>query len=61
VSRCDGVNCGQPSLSQDGSLLVYVKEERPEWFYQGFTPEIATYVCQANLSDLNHAIASVCG
>ena len=26
VSRCDGVNCGQPSLSQDGSLLVYVKE-----------------------------------
>ncbi len=29
VSRCDGVNCGQPSLSQDGSLLVYVKE-RPE-------------------------------
>jgi hypothetical protein len=30
VSRCDGVNCGQPSLSQDGSLLVYVKEERPE-------------------------------
>lgn len=29
VSRCDGVNCGQPSLSQDGSLLVYVKE-KPE-------------------------------
>ena len=27
VSRCDGVNCGQPSLSQDGSLLVYVKEK----------------------------------
>jgi hypothetical protein len=26
VSRCDGVNCGQPSLSQDGSLLAYVKE-----------------------------------
>jgi hypothetical protein len=30
VSRCDGVNCGQPSLSQDGSFLVYVKEEKPE-------------------------------
>jgi hypothetical protein len=27
VSRCDGVNCGQPSLSQDGGLLVYVKEK----------------------------------
>jgi hypothetical protein len=27
VSRCDGVNCGQPSLSNDGNLLVYVKEK----------------------------------
>lgn len=26
VSQCDGVNCGQPSLSTDGNLLVYVKE-----------------------------------
>lgn len=26
VSRCDGVNCGQPSMSADGSSLVYVKE-----------------------------------
>jgi len=26
VSRCDGINCGQPSLSPDGTLLVYVKE-----------------------------------
>ena len=26
VSRCDGVNCSQPSISQDGSLLAYVKE-----------------------------------
>jgi hypothetical protein len=26
VSQCDGVNCGQPSLSMDGNLLVYVKE-----------------------------------
>jgi hypothetical protein len=26
VSRCDGLNCGQPSLSQDGNLVVYVKE-----------------------------------
>ncbi len=25
VSQCDGVNCGQPSLSQDGRLLVFVK------------------------------------
>jgi hypothetical protein len=25
VSRCDGVNCGQPSLSQTGRLLVFVK------------------------------------
>jgi hypothetical protein len=27
VSQCKGVNCGQPSLSQDGTLLVYVKED----------------------------------
>jgi hypothetical protein len=27
VSRCEGVNCGQPSISHDGSLLVYVKEK----------------------------------
>lgn len=26
VSQCDGVNCGQPSLSTGGNLLVYVKE-----------------------------------
>ncbi|HEV2133488.1 MAG TPA: hypothetical protein VGR47_04440 [Terracidiphilus sp.] len=26
VSRCDGTNCGQPSMSADGSLLAYVKE-----------------------------------
>lgn len=25
VSQCDGVNCGQPSLSADGQWLVYVK------------------------------------
>jgi len=25
VSRCDGVNCGQPSLSEDGRLLVFIK------------------------------------
>jgi hypothetical protein len=25
VSLCDGANCGQPSLSADGRLLVYVK------------------------------------
>jgi Tol biopolymer transport system component len=25
VSRCDGANCGQPSLSEDGRLLVFVK------------------------------------
>jgi hypothetical protein len=25
VSRCDGVNCGQPSLSADGHWLVFVK------------------------------------
>jgi len=27
VSQCDGVNCGQPSLSEDGRLLVFVKAE----------------------------------
>ena len=25
VSRCDGVNCGQPSLSHDGRQVVFVK------------------------------------
>ncbi len=25
VSQCDGTNCGQPSLSKDGRLLVFVK------------------------------------
>ena len=25
VSQCDGVNCGQPSLSEDGRWLVFVK------------------------------------
>jgi len=25
ISRCDGDNCGQPSLAQDGRLLVFVK------------------------------------
>jgi hypothetical protein len=27
VSQCEGVNCGQPSISNDGSLLVYVREK----------------------------------
>jgi hypothetical protein len=27
VSRCNGANCGQPSLSADGRLLVFVKSE----------------------------------
>lgn len=27
VSQCDSVNCGQPSLSEDGRLLVFVKAE----------------------------------
>lgn len=27
VSRCDGVNCGQPSLSADGHWLVFVRSE----------------------------------
>lgn len=27
ISRCDGVNCGQPSISPDGALLLFVKEE----------------------------------
>ncbi len=28
VSRCDGVHCGQPSLSQDGRHVVFVKAPR---------------------------------
>lgn len=28
VSNCNGVNCGQPSLSQDGSLVSFIKAER---------------------------------
>jgi hypothetical protein len=27
LSRCDGINCGQPSLSSDGRKVVYVKKE----------------------------------
>lgn len=27
VSNCDGTNCGQPSLSADGKLVVFVKSE----------------------------------
>jgi hypothetical protein len=27
VSECDGVNCGQPSLSADGRFVVFVKTE----------------------------------
>lgn len=27
ASQCDGVNCGQPSLSENGLLLVFVKAE----------------------------------
>jgi len=27
VSRCNGANCGQPSLSADGRLLIFVKSE----------------------------------
>ena len=27
ASQCDGVNCGQPSLSENGRLLVFVKAE----------------------------------
>jgi|HubBroStandDraft_1064217.scaffolds.fasta_scaffold10602_3 hypothetical protein len=27
VSRCDGANCGQPTLSTDGRLLIFVKSE----------------------------------
>jgi hypothetical protein len=27
VSRCNGANCGQPSLSADGKLLIFVKSE----------------------------------
>jgi hypothetical protein len=28
LSRCSGVNCGQPSLSVDGRLALFIKEER---------------------------------
>ncbi len=28
VSNCNGVNCGQPSLSQDGTLVAFIKGER---------------------------------
>jgi hypothetical protein len=28
VSQCDGANCGQPSMSSDGRLIVFVKAER---------------------------------
>jgi hypothetical protein len=28
VSRCDGADCGQPSLSADGRLLIFVKSDR---------------------------------
>lgn len=28
VSQCNGVNCGQPSLSADGHLLVFVKSKQ---------------------------------
>jgi hypothetical protein len=27
LSRCDGINCSQPSLSQDGRSVVYVKPQ----------------------------------
>lgn len=27
VSRCNGANCGQPSLSADGRLVIFVKSE----------------------------------
>jgi hypothetical protein len=27
VSQCDGANCGQPSMSADGRLIVFVKAE----------------------------------
>ena len=28
VSQCDGVNCGQPSLSSDGRYVVFIKSDR---------------------------------
>lgn len=28
VSKCDGVNCGQPSLSADGQLVVFIRAEQ---------------------------------
>lgn len=27
LSQCDGINCGQPSLSQDGRHVVYIKAQ----------------------------------
>jgi hypothetical protein len=27
VSKCNGVNCGQPSLSADGKSVAYVKAD----------------------------------
>lgn len=27
ISKCDGINCGQPSLSWDGRQVVFVKED----------------------------------
>ena len=27
LSQCDGINCGQPSLSQDGRQVVYIKAQ----------------------------------
>ncbi|SEM18425.1 hypothetical protein SAMN04489760_10636 [Syntrophus gentianae] len=28
ISNCDGKNCGQPSLSHDGNLVVYVAQQK---------------------------------
>ena len=28
VSRCEGINCGQPSLSGDGKTVVYIQSKR---------------------------------
>ena len=30
VSRCDGSDCGQPSLSPDGKTVVYIQSQREE-------------------------------
>ena len=27
LSQCDGQNCGQPSLSQHGRMVVYIREK----------------------------------